>query len=45
MMFTSVVLVENKTLLVPLSNIIVRVVFSKSVVFPLTLIDGDVSRQ
>lgn len=40
---TFAVFVENKTLLVPLSNIIVRLVFRTDVVFPLTEMLGDVS--
>lgn len=42
---TSVVSVEKSTLLVPLSKMTVRVVWSSVVVFPLTVIPGDGSRQ
>jgi hypothetical protein len=41
--FTFAVFVENKTLLVPLSNIIVRLVSRTDVVFPLTEMLGDAS--
>ena len=40
---TFAVFVENKILLVPLSNIIVRLVFRVDVVFPLTEMPGDTS--
>lgn len=41
--YTSVVSVENSTLLVPLSNMIVRSAFRSAVVFPLTDSCGDAS--
>jgi hypothetical protein len=42
---TSAVSVENKTLLVPLSKMMVRRVLSNEVVLPLTDIPGDRSSQ
>lgn len=42
---TSVVDVENRMLLVPLSNMIERVVDNRDVVFPLTAKRGDESCQ